>query len=162
MDKHKYAKRSKKPRCSNHIIRLAHRSSFAKSTEMQSNPFRDSISSILARDSRYDGQAYFFLKDALDYTLKKMLEAQGGIVRHVSGYELLEGFRDYALEQYGPMASTLIWEWGIREDRDVGNMVFHLIEEKVFGRQESDSIDDFSGVLDLQASLRVPFLPKKN
>ncbi len=126
---------------------------------MQPIHFEESVISILRRDPRYDGQAYFFLKDALDFTLKRFAEDVSSRGRHVSGKELLEGFRDHALEQFGPMAATLMEEWGIRETRDVGNMVFRLIEEQVFGKQDTDKPEDFEGLFDLDQSLRAPFLP---
>lgn len=126
---------------------------------MQPIHFEESVVSILKRDQRYDGQAYFFLKEALDFTLKRFSDETLGRNRHVSGKELLEGFRDHALEQYGPMAATLMEEWGIRESRDVGNMVFRLIEEQVFGKQDSDKPEDFEGLFNLDGALRTPFLP---
>ncbi len=127
---------------------------------MQAMQFEQSVVSILKRDKRFDPHAYFFLKDALDFTLKRIAEANGGQARHVSGPELLEGCRDFALEQFGPMASTLMTEWSIRKCQDLGDMVFHLIEEQVFGKQDSDKQEDFSEVFDFEASLVVPFLPK--
>ena len=51
-------------------------------------------------------------------------------------------------------------EWSIRKCQDVGDMVFHLIEEQVFGKQDSDKKEDFSEVFDFEASLITPFLPK--
>lgn len=128
---------------------------------MQAMQFEQSVVSILKRDKRFDPHAYFFLKEALDFTLKRIAEGNGGKVRHVSGQELLAGFRDFALEQFGPMASTLMNEWGVRKCQDVGDMVFLLIEEQVFGKQESDSREDFSGVFDLQEALEMPFLPQR-
>jgi uncharacterized repeat protein (TIGR04138 family) len=126
---------------------------------MQPMQYEQSVFSILKRDKRFDAQAYLFLKEALDFTLKRVAEGNGGRVRHVSGPELLEGFRDLALEQFGPMASTLMIEWGIRKCQDVGDMVFLLIEEQVFGKQDSDSREDFSGSFDLEDALAAPFLP---
>jgi uncharacterized repeat protein (TIGR04138 family) len=127
---------------------------------MQAMQFEQSVVSILKRDRRFDPHAYFFLKDALDFTLKRIAESNNGQARHVSGPELLAGFRDCALEQFGPMASTLMNEWSIRKCQDVGDMVFHLIEEQVFGKQDSDKKEDFSEVFDFEASLITPFLPK--
>jgi uncharacterized repeat protein (TIGR04138 family) len=127
---------------------------------MQAVQFEQSVVAILKRDKRFDPHAYFFLKDALDYTLKRIAESNSGQARHVSGPELLAGCRDYALEQFGPMASTLMKEWSIRKCQDVGDMVFHLIEEQVFGKQDSDKKEDFSEVFDFEASLVTPFLPK--
>lgn len=128
---------------------------------MQVMQFEQSVVSILKRDKRFDPHAYFFLKDALDFTLKRIAESNGGQARHVSGPELLAGCRDYALEQFGPMASTLMNEWSIRKCQDLGDMVFHLIEEQVFGKQDSDKKEDFSEVFDFQASLITPFVPAK-
>ena len=126
---------------------------------MQAMQFEQSIVSILKRDRRFDAQAYFFLKDALDFTLKRTTDG-GGNSRHVSGPELLEGFRDHALEQYGPMAVTLMNEWGLRKCQDVGDMVFHLIEEQVFGKQDTDKKEDFSEVFDFHEALTLPFMAK--
>lgn len=128
---------------------------------MQAMQYEQSVLSILRRDKRFDPHAYFFLKDALDFTLKRIAEGNGGQARHVSGPELLDGFRDFALEQFGPMASTLMTEWGVRKCQDVGDMVFLLIEEQVFGKQDSDRREDFSGKFDLEEALVTPFLPKR-
>ncbi|MEI7953962.1 MAG: Minf_1886 family protein, partial [Verrucomicrobiota bacterium] len=127
---------------------------------MQAIQFEQAVAAILQRDKRFDPHAYFFLKDALDFTLKRIAEANGGQARHVSGPELVAGLRDLALEQFGPMAATLMNEWGVRQCGDIGDMVFHLIEEQIFGKQESDRPEDFSGNFDLEESLRIPFIPQ--
>lgn len=126
---------------------------------MHAPQYEQAVEAILKRDKRYDPLAYLFLKDALDFTLKRATEANGGEPRHVSGSELCEGFRDLALQEFGPMASTLMAEWGLRETRDIGEMVFHLIEEQMFGKQESDTIEDFVGVFDFDTAFVEPFLP---
>lgn len=128
---------------------------------MQPVQFEQSVISILKRDRRFDPHAYLFLKDALDFTLKRVAEGNGGLARHVTGPELLTGFRDLALEQFGPMACTVMDEWGVTEGQHVGDMVFNLIEEQVFGRQDSDQREDFSGVFDFRQSLIDPFLPSR-
>jgi uncharacterized repeat protein (TIGR04138 family) len=128
---------------------------------MQAVQFEQSVLSILKREKRFDPQAFFFLKDALDFTLKRIADGNEGHARHVTGKELLEGYRDLALDQFGPMASTLMREWGVRKCLDVGDMVFHLIEEQVFGKQDSDRREDFSEVFDFEESLIRPFLPRR-
>lgn len=124
-------------------------------------PFEQSVMSIIKRDSRFEPHAYFFLKEALDFTLKRIADHNEGKIRHVSGPELLEGFRDFALEQFGPMASTLMSEWGVNRCQDIGDMVFLLIEEQVFGKQDSDRKEDFMGTFDFMSSLKMPFLPSE-
>ena len=127
---------------------------------MQAIQFEQAVVSILKRDKRFDPHAYFFLKDGLDFTLKRVADSNSGQPRHVSGAELVAGFRDLALEQFGPMAATLMSEWGVRKCSDIGDMVFHLIEEQIFGKQESDCHEDFAGSFDFEDSLRAPFVPK--
>lgn len=124
---------------------------------MQAMPFEQAVALILKRDKRFDPHAYFFLKDALDFTVNRIAQANGGKPRHVSGQELLLGFRDFALDQFGPMALTLFTEWGVRKCADVGDMVFALIAEEAFGRQDSDTPEDFAEVFDFEEAFTSPF-----
>ena len=68
-------------------------------------------------------------------------------MRHVAGPELLEGVRQYALKEFGPMVVTVFSYWGIRCCEDIGHMVFNLIGAGIFGKTEEDSIEDFKNVL---------------
>ncbi len=129
---------------------------------MSETEFENAVEQIVRRDSRFDPLAYYFLKNSLDFTVKRLAdETTRGRYRHVTGGELLAGFRDHAIDQFGPMASTLMHEWGVRESRHVGEMVFHLIDERVFGKQESDRREDFADSFDLTEALTTPFLPRR-
>lgn len=127
---------------------------------MQALPYEHAIEAIVKRDPRFHPQAYIFLKESLDFTLKKISDENNGHARHVTGGELLLGFRDLALDQFGPMAATLFSEWGLRQCSDVGDMVFLLIEEQVFGKQDSDTKEDFSDVYSFHEAFVAPYLPK--
>lgn len=127
---------------------------------MQALPYEHAIEAIVKRDPRFHPAAYIFLKEALDHTLKKVMESNQGRARHVSGAELLLGFRELALQQFGPMASTLLSEWGLHTCSDVGDMVFLLIEEQVFGKQDSDTKEDFADVYSFEQAFVAPFLPQ--
>ena len=127
---------------------------------MQPAQFEHAIENIVRRDSRFDPQAFLFLKDALDFTLKRAAEDNDGQPRHVSGRELLLGFRDLALQEFGPMAHTLMGEWGLECTRNVGEMVFHLIEEQMFGKQDSDTLEDFEDIYDFEEAFAAPFIPQ--
>lgn len=127
---------------------------------MQALRFDAAVEQILLRDKRFEAGAYFLLKEALDFTLKRTRE-ETGEERHVSGEELLYGFRDFALQEFGPMAFTLLREWGVRTCSDVGDMVFQLIEEGMFGKQDSDSKDDFRDLFDFEEAFRQPYLPTR-
>jgi uncharacterized repeat protein (TIGR04138 family) len=126
---------------------------------MQAHRIESAIDNILERDQRFEPGAYLLLQDALTFTLKRTVE-EGGEKRHVSGQELLFGFRDFALQEFGPMAATLLHEWGVQTCGDVGDMVFLLIEEGMFGKQDSDAKEDFLGHFEFDDAFRDPFLPK--
>jgi len=128
---------------------------------MQKIGFAEALESIVASDSRYHRDAYIFLRDALDFTTKQQKKVKGTNVRHVSGPELLEGIRQYALKEFGPMVMTVFGSWGIASCEDVGHMVFNLIGAGIFGKTDQDSIDDFKNVFDFKEAFVTPFLPVK-
>jgi len=129
---------------------------------MQKIGFAEALDSIVVTDARYQREAYVFLRDALDFTTKQQKKMKGTPVRHVSGPELLEGVRQYALKEFGPMVMTVFDSWGIHSCEDVGNMVFNLIGAGIFGKTEEDSIEDFKNVYDFEEAFVKPFAPAKS
>lgn len=126
---------------------------------MQKIGFAEALDSIVATDARYHRDAYLFLRDALDFSTKQQKKAKGAAVRHVAGPELLEGVRQYALKEFGPMAMTVFSHWGIARCEDIGHMVFNLIGAGIFGKTEEDSMDDFRSVYDFHDAFVKPFEP---
>ena len=127
---------------------------------MQKPDFGEKLDHIVQQDPRYDREAYIFLRDALDFTIKLRKKAREG-TDHVTGQQLLEGIRQFALKQYGPMTPTVLAYWGVRRCEDFGEMVFNFIREGIFGKTESDSLDHFKGSYTFQEAFVVPFLPEK-
>ena len=99
------------------------------------------------RHPAYSETAYLFILAALHYTIERVGEA-----RHISGRELAEGCRDLAMERFGLMARSVLEFWGIRGTRDLGEIVFALVECGVLVKQENDALDDFEGVFDFSAA----------
>ena len=128
---------------------------------MQKIGFAEALDSIVATDNRYSREAYVFLRDALDYTTKQQKKTKGAAVRHVAGPELLEGVRQYALKEFGPMVLPVFSYWGIHRCEDIGHMVFNLIEAGIFGKTEEDSLEDFKNVYDFEEAFVKPFAPAK-
>jgi uncharacterized repeat protein (TIGR04138 family) len=126
---------------------------------MQKQGFEEYARQAAARDSRYDADAYLFLRDALDFTIAGLPRSPTGRPRHVRGPELLSGFRDLALRDFGPLAHTVLEVWGVRRCEDVGEMVFNLIEAGAFGKTEEDTREDFANGYDFDEAFRKPFLP---
>src|SRR5437773_1433856 len=105
--------------------------------------FEETVEKIMKKDPRYARGAYFFVRESLDHTQKLLGRGAHEKVRHVSGQELLEGIRAYALEQYGPMSFVVLQEWGVRHCEDFGELVFNMIEASILARTDKDSRDDF-------------------
>ncbi|MDP3980688.1 MAG: hypothetical protein Q8Q33_04660 [Chlamydiota bacterium] len=86
----------------------------------------------------YPSDAYQFVLDALQYTLKSLDQP-----RHVSAKELLNGIREYAIKSYGPMTRSVLEHWNISSCEDFGKIVFHLVDARLIAKQESDTRQDF-------------------
>lgn len=103
------------------------------------------IERIFQENQQYKFEAYSFVMAALHHTVSKLPQ-----VRHVSGRELLEGIREYTLEQYGPMARTVLNYWGIHQTVDFGKIVFSLVEAGILRKQPEDNLEDFTNVYDFK------------
>ena len=68
--------------------------------------------------------------------------------RHVSGQELCEAARQYALQQYGFMAPTVLGTWGVHATSDFGEIVFSMIEIGQMRKTRRDKREDFHDVYD--------------
>jgi uncharacterized repeat protein (TIGR04138 family) len=78
---------------------------------------------------------------------------------HVSGRELLEGLRAHALDQFGPLAKTVLESWGVHRCTDFGDIVFTLIEYNIFSKTENDRREDFADIYDFDEAFVKPFQP---
>lgn len=115
---------------------------------------------LALKDGRYAPEAFQFLYDSLDHAVKLAGREQSeGAERHVTGQELLAGMRQYAIEQFGPLAGAVWRAWGIRDTLDWGRIVFLLVEEGMLNRQESDSIEDFRSGFDFDAAFVRAYQP---
>jgi uncharacterized repeat protein (TIGR04138 family) len=109
--------------------------------------FRDGVMDrIRLREQRYDERAYLFVLAALEYCQQRLPER-----RHLTGRELAAGCRDLALERYGVLARDVLAHWGVRDSRDIGEVVFTLVHEGLLMSQPNDSKEDFIDAVDLAA-----------
>ncbi len=128
---------------------------------MSKVPFEKAVAEAARQDSRYPAEAYSFLRDALDATIKSLQQGRPDPVGHVSGPELCQGVRHHALQQFGPMVPTIFDAWGIHATRDIGEMVFNLIRTNAFSRSDSDKVEDFEAVYDFREAFEIPYLPRR-
>ena len=120
---------------------------------MASN-LEERLKQVVARDGRYHINAYRFVYEALDYTVKRLDKK-----RHISGRELLEGIKNLALEQFGGLACMVLGIWGVSKTADFGNSVFNLVEADLMSRSEDDNREDFDGVYDFREVFRIDAKP---
>jgi uncharacterized repeat protein (TIGR04138 family) len=131
---------------------------------MQNPDFSEVVVLICKEDPRFDRKAYDFVRLGLDHTVKELRKkdaARAERSRHVTGPELLEGLRGYALDQFGPLAKTVLNAWGVKRCRDFGDIVFNLIEYNVFSKTETDRREDFSDIYDFDQAFVKPFQPSR-
>ncbi len=100
---------------------------------------------IRALDGRYHERAYVFVLASLEFCQRKR-KVRG----HISGSELAQSCRDFALEQFGLTARTVLSHWGIETTEDFGRIVFVLIDVGLLIQHPNDRIDDFRGVYDFR------------
>lgn len=104
---------------------------------------------------RYAEAAYFFVLEALDFTIflesRDRVSSESGetnTVRHISPQELLKGLRNYAQEEFGPLAPYAFRSWGVRCTEDFGALVFQMCEAGLLNKTEQDRPKDFADGFD--------------
>lgn len=131
-----------------------------------------SILELVRQDRRYRVEAYVFVFEALSYAQTVLQlgtprtsepadeehdEEERGPQRHVTGQELCEAIRGYALDQYGLMAKTVLTSWGIRSTSDFGEIVFSLIRIGKMRKTADDRREDFDNVYDFDEAFMQEF-----
>jgi uncharacterized repeat protein (TIGR04138 family) len=120
--------------------------------------FENAVEEIVAEDRRYDREAYAFVRDALDHTVNVLKKPRRGAQRHVTGKELLEGIRVYAMQQFGPVTKLVLNSWGLARTADFGDIVFNLVNKDVLGKTDSDRKEDFHDAYDFDQAFVKPYL----
>ncbi len=115
----------------------------------------EKIQEIRRRDRRFSRFAYYFVLDALDWTMARLGRDQlTGEDRHIGGRELVSGIKEFAADQFGPMADTVFERWGVHGTEDFGEMVFNLIDAELLSRRPTDSRLDFADGFDFTAAFQ--------
>ncbi len=126
---------------------------------MKKPGFDETLALLLKEDPRYPRDAYLFLRHALNFTVKDLKKPDQGPARHITGQELLEGIRRYTLQEFGPIARTVLAQWGITRTEDFGELVFNLVNHGLLGKTDRDQKEDFANGYSFQAAFTAPFLP---
>ncbi len=101
------------------------------------------IAKISEEDGRYHKECFLFILAALEYTLSNLPER-----RHLTGQEFSKGVAEYAREQYGYLAKTVLNNWGLYTTLDYGEIVYLLINGGLMSKTEDDKKEDFANAYD--------------
>jgi len=136
------------------------------------------LAELLSEDPRYKYEAYVFIFDALGYAQQVLglgepaesepiegaePEAESNEPeRHVTGPQLCEAVRQFAVDQYGYMAKTVLASWGLHSTGDIGEIVFNLIRIGKMRKTPHDRREDFEDVYDFDEAFRRAFQIRPN
>ena len=109
---------------------------------------KKSLDEIINEDGHYPPEAFAFLHEGLGRAVRAIHGDEAGKPQHVTGQQLCQGLRDFAVERWGMLARTVLAKWNIHETLDFGNMVYLLIKHGHMKKTDEDSLDDFRDVYD--------------
>jgi len=92
-----------------------------------------------------------------DLGIEHDLDEEDEPERHVSGQELCEAMRQYAHEQYGYLAKSVLNHWNICTTGDFGELVFNLIKIEQMRKTPHDHREDFDDVFDFDEGFQHNF-----
>lgn len=110
----------------------------------------DSFDDVVAKDPRYNARAYALLMDVVHY----LSDEEG---RHASGEDIMDEFKERALDQYGPLTYDVLTEWGVTCTEDIGEMMFNLTEANRVMKDENDTPECFVGGYDFKETFLDPY-----
>jgi len=124
------------------------------SNELTNSPLQ-AMRKLLKEDSRYKYEAYQFIRESLQYAhehLPQLSKATAGETfsrhrpKHITGQQLCEACRLYAVDQYGYLARLVLESWGVNATSDFGEIVYNLIRIEQMRKSDSDRREDFDDV----------------
>jgi uncharacterized repeat protein (TIGR04138 family) len=116
-------------------------------------PVKDrTLQDIVDELDRYPIDAFCFVQHGLEFTVRKLHgeEPDPKASRHVSGQQLCEGLREFALNNWGLLAGTVLRRWNVTSTYDFGRIVYAMVNNGFMQKTDDDSIEDFRGVYDFR------------
>lgn len=125
---------------------------------MSTHEIQIDLKDIMEKAGGYSPLCFAFIRDGLAHTVE-MVHGNandetllglglGDESRHVTGHELCIGLRDFAIDRYGMLAKSVLNKWGIYETRDMGNIIFAMVDAGLMRTTQEDTIEDFIDVYD--------------
>ncbi len=134
------------------------------------------LAKLLKKDRRYKLDAYAFVEEALSFAHDSLGMGSEGpteddpeakprpkrgeekpVERHLTGQELCEAIRQFALDEYGYLAKSVLNSWGVNATDDFGSIVFNLIDIGRMKKTKQDRREDFHNVYSFDVAFRQDF-----
>lgn len=123
---------------------------------------------LLEEDRRFKLEAYQFIRESLQFAhehrdLLKFADTASGtsgsgpVTKHVTGQQLCEACRQYAIEQYGYLARIVLSSWGVESTSDFGELVYNLIRIEQMRKSDTDRREDFDDVYSFEDAFEPHF-----
>ncbi|CAN5601377.1 hypothetical protein BH09PLA1_BH09PLA1_34650 [soil metagenome] len=134
----------------------------------QAPPPERPLQEIVDELALYPADAFQFVQEGLSYAANEVhgpspagLSADS-VSRHISGQQLCEGLRRYALLNWGMLAQTVLRRWNITCTLDFGRIVFALIDAGRMQKTDHDNLEDFRNVFDFRTAFEVDYRIEQN
>jgi uncharacterized repeat protein (TIGR04138 family) len=118
-----------------------------------------SLDEVVEELGLYPREAFEFVTRGLNFTVNhihgKNEDPQAS--RHVSGQQLCEGLREFALLQWGLLARTVLRRWNINKSEDFGRIVFALVDNGLMAKTQEDTLEDFKNVFDFATAFEAGY-----
>ena len=127
------------------------------------------IVALVERDQRYKVDAYILVQNALAFAQSQLKREETSTKEkssrphgprgeaHLTGQELCESIRAYAIEQFGFMAKVVLNSWGLHCTGDFGEIVYNMIEIELLKKSDRDRREDFDDVFDFDEAFQRQF-----
>ena len=119
-----------------------------------------SLYDLVAQDPRYPIEAYQFVRDALTYAADALelgtcsdlkeegLSAEQALEksrreRHLTGQQLCEAIREFAIQQFGYMAKVVLKNWNVTQTQCFGDIVYNMIRAGIMKKSSHDRREHF-------------------
>ena len=132
-----------------------------------------SLIQLVRTDDRYPIEAYLFVRESLAFAADSMelgAPSEGSLSaeqdtdlhqsrreRHLTGQELCESIRQYAINQYGFMAQIVLNRWGIFATQDFGEIVYRMIDAGIMKKSSRDRKSHFDDVFEFDSVFQDDF-----
>jgi uncharacterized repeat protein (TIGR04138 family) len=114
------------------------------------------LDQVVAEIGLYPMEAFEFVQQGLSFTMQRIhgedAAERKGKSRHVSGQDLCQGLREFALAQWGLLARAVLRRWNVTCTLDFGRIVFAMIDARQMQKTDEDTIEDFRNVYDFKTA----------